>query len=267
MKPAHFDYVRPATVEEALRLLAGTPNAKILAGGQTLGPMLNLRLVQPALLIDITRIAQLAGVEEDSDAITLGATVTHASIEDERVKDPTGGFLSTVARGVAYRAVRTRGTIGGSLAHADPAADWLSALVALDAHIVLMGPGGLQRIALVSFVRGALETALVSDQIIIGIRIPKLSRQARCGYHKICRKRGDFAEAIGVAVRDPELGLCRLVVSTTSGAPVVLASHDWSTDTAMLRTSLAAAGFDGDTYERNLHVVALQRAMLQVLRV
>jgi aerobic carbon-monoxide dehydrogenase medium subunit len=265
MKPVNFDYVRPTTVEEALRLLATAPDAKIIAGGQTLGPMLNLRLVQPALLIDITRIAQLADVQEDADAITLGATVTHASIEDARMPDPTGGFLSMVAHGVAYRAVRTRGTIGGSLAHADPAADWLSCLVALDAQIVLIGPAGEQRVKLASFVRGAMDTTLVADQIILGIRIPKLSRQARCGYHKICRKIGEFAEAIGVAVRDPDLNLSRLVVSTSSGGPIVLAADDWSTDTSTLQRCLANAGFDGDTYERNLHVVALQRAMRQVL--
>ncbi|MGH6814515.1 MAG: FAD binding domain-containing protein, partial [Hyphomicrobiaceae bacterium] len=134
MKPAAFDYARPATVEEAVAMLAATPGAKVLAGGQTLGPMLNLRLVQPAVLIDIARIAELADVEEDAGSVTLGATVTHAAIEDRRVKDPTGGFLAEVARGIAYRAVRTRGTVGGSLAHADPAADWLSCLTALGAE-------------------------------------------------------------------------------------------------------------------------------------
>ena len=128
MKPAPFEYARPQTVGEAVRLLAATPDAKVLAGGQTLGPMLNLRLAQPAVLVDIGRIPELAAVTEDRDAITIGATVTHAAIEDGRISDPTGGFLAQVARGIAYRAVRTRGTIGGSLAHADPAADWLSAL-------------------------------------------------------------------------------------------------------------------------------------------
>ena len=140
MKPVAFDYARPAGLGEAIGLLASQPDAKVLAGGQTLGPMLNLRLAQPALLVDITRIAELAAVREHADAITLGATVTHAAIEDGRVADPTGGFLARVARGIAYRAVRTRGTIGGSLAHADPAADWLACLTALGAEVVLRGP-------------------------------------------------------------------------------------------------------------------------------
>ena len=139
MKPVAFDYARPASVAEALRMLAGNAEAKVLAGGQTLGPMLNLRLAQPALLVDITRIPELAAVTEDADAVTIGATVTHAAIEDGRVTDPTGGFLRRVARGIAYRAVRTRGTIGGSLAHADPAADWLSCLTALGAEVLIAG--------------------------------------------------------------------------------------------------------------------------------
>jgi carbon-monoxide dehydrogenase medium subunit len=123
MKPVAFDYVRPASLGEAISFLTGTADAKVLAGGQTLCPMLNLRLAQPTLLVDITRIPELAAVHEHVDAITLGATVTHAAIEDARIADPTGGFLPRVARGIAYRAVRTRGTIGGSLAHADPAKD------------------------------------------------------------------------------------------------------------------------------------------------
>ena len=135
MKPAAFDYVRPSSVAEALRELAGTEGAKVLAGGQTLGPMLNMRLAQPALLVDITRIKELAAVAEDKDTVSIGATVTHAAIEDGRVPDPTGGFLARVARGIAYRAVRNRGTIGGSLAHADPAADWPAIMIALGASL------------------------------------------------------------------------------------------------------------------------------------
>src|SRR5262249_8527230 len=135
MKACRFDYVRPTSLPEALALIAETPEAKLLAGGQTLGPMLNLQLAQPALLIGDARVEGLAEVAEDPDGLTLGATITHAAIEDRRVPDPTAGFLSEVAAGIGYRAVRTRGTIGGSLAHADPAADWLVALTALGAEL------------------------------------------------------------------------------------------------------------------------------------
>lgn len=273
MKPAAFDYARPTTVGEALRLLAGAPDAKILAGGQTLGPMLNLRLAQPALLVDIGRVPELAAVAEDADGVTIGATVTHAAIEDGRVTDPTGGFLAQVARGIAYRAVRTRGTIGGSLAHADPAADWLSCLTALGAEVLVAAPAGNRRVALAQFVRGAMETELGPDELITGIRVAKFSTRARFGFHKICRKTGEFADAIGVAVHDPDRELSRLVVSTSTGMPIVIEGRDAGIDLgrpqaasdAVLREALAKSGFNGDGYESNVRVAALQRAVMKAM--
>ena len=172
MKPAAFDYVRPSTVAEALRALRDTPGARVLAGGQTLGPVLNLRLAQPALLVDITRIPELAAVTEDRDAVTIGATVTHAAIEDGRVPDPTGGFLARVARGIAYRAVRTRGTIGGSLAHADPAAELPAALVALDARVHVTGLRGDRVVRAEEFFRGSMATVLGPDEILTAVEVP-----------------------------------------------------------------------------------------------
>src|SRR5262245_16839652 len=125
MKPVAFDLVRPASVGEAANLLG--EGAKLIAGAQSLGPMLNLRLVQPRLLVDITGIPAMSEVAEDADAVTLGACVTHAAIEDARVPVRGLPMLPAVAAGIAYRAVRNRGTIGGSLCHADPAADWIPA--------------------------------------------------------------------------------------------------------------------------------------------
>jgi carbon-monoxide dehydrogenase medium subunit len=261
MKPVAFDYARPKTIDEAVALLSANPDAKVLAGGQTLGPMLNLRLAQPALLIDITRIAELAAVREDANSITIGATVTHAAIEDGRVTDPTSGFLAKVARGIAYRAVRSRGTIGGSLAHADPAADWLSCLSALGADVLLRGARGARSLAVSAFMRGAMETELAHDELVTAIRIPKFSPRARFGYHKICRKTGEFAEAIGVAVHDPDCDVFRLVASTTAGAPIVLEDQTISAEPSALRNRLTEAGLGADTYEMNVRVAALQRAM------
>jgi carbon-monoxide dehydrogenase medium subunit len=269
MKPVAFDYARPATVAEAIAMLASTPDAKVLAGGQTLGPMLNLRLAQPALLVDITRIPELAAVSEDAEAITIGATVTHAAIEDGRIPDPTGGFLARVARGIAYRAVRTRGTIGGSLAHADPAADWLSCLTALGAGVLIAAPGGTRRVPLARFVRGALETELAETELLVGVRIPKFSRAARFGFHKICRKTGEFADAIGVAAHDPARQLTRLVASAAGGGPIVV--EDVQLDRARppdvgdLQLRLVQAGLDGDAYDLKLHATAVRRAIQQVL--
>ena len=261
MKPVAFDYARPAGIGEALELLSANPDAKILAGGQTLGPMLNLRLAQPALLVDITRIAELAAVGEDAQSITIGATVTHAAIEDGRVPDPASGFLARVASGIAYRAVRSRGTIGGSLAHADPAADWIACLTALGAEVLLRGVRGARRLAISAFVHGAMETDLAHDELLTGIRVPKFSSRARFGYHKICRKTGEFAEAIGVAVHDPDRNVTRLVASTTAGSPILLEDATFSPDAAALQGRLMQAGPNADSYEMNVRVAALQRAM------
>ena len=269
MKPAAFDYARPTSIPEALQMLADNRDAKVLAGGQTLGPMLNLRLAQPALLVDITRIPELAAVSEGADAVTIGATVTHAAIEDGRVPDPTGGFLAKVARGIAYRAVRTRGTIGGSLAHADPAADWLSCLAALGAQVVIAGSKGTRSEPLVRFVRGALETGLADTELLTAVRIPRFSRGARFGFHKICRKTGEFADAIGVAAHDRERHLTRIVASTTGGGPIVVEDVPLvgarPPDVGDLQLRFTQAGFDGDAYDLKLHATAVRRAIQQVL--
>ena len=269
MKPAPFEYVRPQTVGEAVRLLAATPDAKVLAGGQTLGPMLNLRLAQPPVLVDIGRIPELAAVTEDRDAITIGATVTHAAIEDGRISDPTGGFLAQVARGIAYRAVRSRGTIGGSLAHADPAADWLSCLTALGAEVLVRGAQGARSVAIAGFMRGAMETELAHDELVVGIRVPKFSSRARFGYHKICRKTGEFADAIGVAAHDPARQLTRLVASTSTGGPIVVEDVKLDRvrppDVGDLQLRLVQAGLEGDAYDLKLHATAVRRAIQQVL--
>jgi carbon-monoxide dehydrogenase medium subunit len=265
MKPAPFEYACPRDVAEAVRLLGATPGARVLAGGQTLGPMLNLRLARPALLVDITRIPELSAVSQDKGAITIGATVTHAAIEYARVPDPTGGFLARVARGIGYRAVRTRGTIGGSLAHADPAADWLSTLTALGAEVLIAGPGGSRRLAISRLVRGAMETELAADELITGIRIPRFSASARFGFHKICRKAGEFADAIGVVVRDPDRNFACAVAGATAGRPLVLETQAALAQTASMtidqaQSLLKQVHCTGDAYELKLHAVALKRA-------
>jgi carbon-monoxide dehydrogenase medium subunit len=273
MKAAAFDYARPATITEACALLAGDHDAKPMAGGQSLGPMLNLRLAQPSLLVDITRIEDLARIEETDDAVTLGAIVTHAAIEDRRVADPTHGFLSRVARGIAYRAVRTRGTIGGSLAHADPAADWVSTLTALGAEILISGPGGVQRrMPMADFIHGAMSTALTHGEIIDGVRIPRLSATARCGFEKICRKTGEFAEGMGVVVHDPERGVCRVVAGAVGSRPVVIEASRGAgarllarlQDAASVRETLIEAGVTGDDFRMRLHVAAVRRAVAEL---
>jgi carbon-monoxide dehydrogenase medium subunit len=263
MKPAKFAYERPRTVEAVVALLAQAENAKILAGGQTLGPMLNLRLAQPDLIIDITRIGELARLDADADTVTLGACVTHSAVEDGRASDFSGGFLPKVAGAIAYRAVRNRGTLGGSIAHADPSADWPSCFMALGATVLIAGARGVRETPIADFVRGALDCDLAADEMITAIRLPRLSAKARCGFAKICRKEGEFADAIGVYVFDPERGIERLVAGAVGGKPLVAdaAGLAAGVDLAAMTGILQRCGYAGDHYDTQIHGVALQRAV------
>jgi len=267
MKPARFDYAVPRTLDEATAQLGREPAAKLLAGAQTLGPMLNMRLVQPALLIDITRIPDLIRVEEGDDDVVFGACVTHAAFEDGRVPDPTGGALRRVAHGIAYRAVRTRGTIGGSLAHADPAADWLSCLAALGAEAIVYDGQARRDVPVARLMTGVFQTALGEGEILEAVRVPRLSRRARFGYYKICRKTGEFAEAIGAVLIDPERGIRRAVAGATESLPVVFedATDILNRDDGLhaAKRQLADRGL-GDPVSCQLHAVALLRALREV---
>jgi carbon-monoxide dehydrogenase medium subunit len=274
MKPVRFDYERPSALADAFALLnRDDAIVKVLAGGQSLGPMLNFRLVQPKMLVDVSRIPELNRVEDDADSVTLGACVTHAAIEDGRVPDPTVGVLPAVARGIAYRAVRTRGTIGGSLVHADPAADWLTCLAALDAELILASADGRRRVPVAGFMTGAFETMLGAGELVEAVRIPRRSKSARWGYYKVCRKSGEFAQAIGAVMIDPDADLCRVVVGATGSAPFVIAEAAelfGASDTGPLtrrfdgaaaRRSLESHGLGRDAYALHVHLVALARAV------
>ena len=152
MKPARLSYARPATLSDAVNNLRSlTDECRVIAGGQSLGPMLNLRLAQPKHLVDISQLTDLRGAKIENGFLAIGACVTHAEIEDGKIPDVTLGLMPFVARGIAYRAVRNRGTIGGSLAHADPAADWLTTTIAMDASLRLVGPAGLREIKVARF--------------------------------------------------------------------------------------------------------------------
>lgn len=277
MKPVAFDYARPRSIAAALELLDANPDAKILAGGQTLGPMLNLRLVQPELLVDITRITDLTTATESEDGVAIGACVTHAAFEDGRVSDPANGYLVRVASGIAYRAVRTRGTIGGSLSHGDPAADWLAALLALEAELEIAGATAARRVPLGDFVKGAMETNLETTEIVTAVRIPRRQRPARLGFHKICRKTGEFADAIGAVAIDDATGNFRIAAAGGSQAPVLFTDPHLlfrtadpldaqSFDVDLATAALRDAGMTADAYDLRLRAIAMQRAVHQAVQ-
>ncbi|HEY8429645.1 MAG TPA: FAD binding domain-containing protein [Sandaracinaceae bacterium] len=263
-----FDYERVADARSAVRLLddaRGT--AKILAGGQSLGPMLNLRLAQPSLLVDVRKVEELGEIREATEELVIGACVTHAAIEDGVVPDVTRGFLRTVAHGIAYRAIRNRGTIGGSLCHADPSADWVTALFALDANVLVLGPKGRREVPVQSFVRGPFSTGLDDAELVTAIRVPKLSPLARWSYYKFSRKPGEFAEAIAAIVVDPARAMYRVVLGATNGMPHILAdAFDPSrgVDDQTLSRWVREAGLHDDPYTRRVHTAALRRAVQQL---
>jgi carbon-monoxide dehydrogenase medium subunit len=269
MKPVAFDYARPATLADAARLLRGqTGLVKVLAGGQSLGPMLNLRLAQPDLLVDITSIPELTRVTDGGDALEIGACITHADIEDGRVSDPCNGLLRHVAGRIAYRAVRNRGTVGGSIAHADPAADWVSALSLAGAQAVLSSG---RTVAVGAMMVSSFTTVLQPDELIRAIRVPKLSAGARWGFYKFSQKAGEFAHAIGGVLHDPARKVFRAVIGAIETTPIVvedaaaLFGGGFRPDLAN-RTDVRAIEqlLDGrnvkDDYIRSLAPVALKRA-------
>ncbi len=273
MKPAPFALHRPRDLTEALALLAPGGAVKIMAGGQSLGPMLNLRLAEPERVLDIAGLAELRTSARDGDALVLGALVTHADIEDGRIalgddSDRLAALLARVAGGIAYRAVRNRGTIGGSLCHADPAADWVNALSALDASVELAGPQGRRRLALGDFLTGALSTALLPGEMLVAVRLPLPAPTARFGYVKHARKVGEFAHAIGAALIDPAGGTACLVMGALDRPPVVIADGQalldgaFALDLAAADAALRAAGV-ADATDRHVHTEVLRRAVVQ----
>lgn len=264
MKAARFDHLRPDSVGQAIRALAAAGGmGKPLGGGQSLGPMMNLRLAQPEQLVDLGGIATLRDCHEHEDAVLLGAATTHAAIEDGRVPDPSRGMMPFVARGIAYRAVRNRGTLGGSLAHADPAADWINTMAVLDATCMVAGPAGMREVGQAGWMPGAFTTALAEDEVLVAVRIPKLSALARWSYYKVQRKTGEFAEAIAAIVVDPARGVRRAVIGAIDGPPHIVEDASplidgWDADWADAR--LRAAGLVPGDYEYQVHAVALRRA-------
>ena len=268
MKAAAFDYVRPATAAAACQLLAAAGGmAKLVAGGQSLGPMLNLRLAQPASLVDLNALDAFASVRDAGAALFIGAGVTHAAIEDGRVADPSNGLMPEVAANIAYRAIRNRGTLGGSLAHADPAADWVSTMRLLDAVYVIDGNSGRREVASGYFMRAAFTTALAEDEVLAGVRIAKCSPSTRFGYYKYCRKVGEFAEAIAAVLIDPARNIQRAVIGATAGAPHLVVNIDavLRGEEAAIAAEVRAAGCD-EPYEFQIHTVALKRAVAQALQ-
>ena len=200
MIPAAFDYVAPKTLDQALRALADHgEDAKLLAGGQSLLPLLKLRLAHPGLLIDLTRIPGLNGISRQGDKIIIGALATHYQIESSPLLKKSCPLLAETARAIGDVQVRNRGTIGGSLTHADPSGDWPAAILALGGELRLRGPSGERRVAAGEFFVGPLTTAIEPNEILTEISVPAFARRCGSAYLKMAQQASGFA-IVGVAV-------------------------------------------------------------------
>ena len=210
MKPAAFDYFRPASLSEALALLAKHKDGcKILAGGQSLVPAMNFRLAQPAILIDINDIAELDYVRADDRGLHIGALTRHAAFHRRVVDGPLGALLSGVARHIAHYPIRQRGTFAGSLAHADPASEWCLLATTLDATVVAKSARGERAIAIGDFFNGTFSTDLEPDELLAEVRLPAMAQGWCTGFYEFSRRAGDFALGMALAALRIEGGIVK----------------------------------------------------------
>jgi carbon-monoxide dehydrogenase medium subunit len=216
MYPAPFDYFRPSSVDEALALLARYgDDAKLLAGGHSLIPAMKLRLARPAVVVDIGRIADLAYIRQLGPQIAIGATTTHHAIERSALLGEKCPLLPETAATIGDMQVRNRGTIGGSLAHADPAADWPAAILALDAELELAGPAGRRTVGAGEFFVDLFQTAMAPNEVLCEIRVPVTG--PTIAYEKAHQKASGFALAgVAVVVGD---GQIRIGVTGVAATP------------------------------------------------
>jgi carbon-monoxide dehydrogenase medium subunit len=269
MIPADFDYVAPTTLAEAVAALgAAGEDAKILAGGQSLIPVLRLRLAFPTTLVDLSRVAELRGVSENGSTLVIGAMTKHSDVIDDPLVQAHAPLLAAATSTVADPAVRHRGTFGGALAHADPAGDLAAVALALDAELVAEGPGGRRTIAAKDFFVDYLETSLSPDEILAAVRIPKLAGTWGARYEKFNRVAQAWA-IVGVAaavrmeggaIAEARIGLTNMG-STPVRASAAEAALVGATDKAAV-TAACASVADGLTPPSDLGGQADYRAHL-----
>jgi carbon-monoxide dehydrogenase medium subunit len=275
MKATSFDYLAPKTLADASAMLA-TANATTaaIAGGQSLLPMLNLRVAQPDIVVDLGRLEELRGVSHGGGLINIGALTTHASIEDGLFADEFGGLLQKVAAKISYRTVRNFGTIGGSVALADPAADWPGCLVALGAAVNISGQKGTRVEQVHTFVKGQYETSLGVDEVIVSFDVPRPAAPLHWGVHKVVRKSGAFANSLAFAVSQGRGGPVSVVLAAAAERPQVLPTvvekigAGQVSDDALrsaIANDVAPLLPAGDEYLMRLHTSTVWRAVREML--
>jgi len=274
MKPAPFDYVRARTVADACASLAdGGANTAAIAGGQSLLPMLSLRVALPQVVVDLSGLEELKEVSASADTVRIGALTTHATIEDGKLLEGFAGLLQKVASKISYRAVRNYGTIGGSVALADPAADWPGCLMALRAKVRISGSKGSRLEPIDDFVQGQYATSLAPGEIILGFDIPRPDRAMRWGLFKVVRKSGAFAQSIAFAIEQGKGGPVSVVLAAAAPRPRALPGVANAIKTgensevqlrAAITADIAEHAPQDDPYLVRLHVSTVLRAVLEM---
>lgn len=273
MKPAPFAYAKARSLDHAIALLDGAPEARVLAGGQSLMPALNMRLSAPPLLVDINGVSELARIAQPNGQIELGGLVRHAQAEHSHDVARLAPLLSKAIPHIAHPAIRNRGTIGGSIALADPAAELPACLLALGGEIEIAGRAGRRTVAADTFFKGLFETALAPGEIISAIRIPVAQPRDRFGFAELARRHGDYA-LVGLAAaaraEPPAIRLAYFGVGTTPvrarTAETALAGGDLDAAVAALASDLEPSGdvHASAAAKRHLAAVLLRRVAAQL---
>ena len=268
MIPALFDYVRATSVDEAIALLGEHGDeAKVLAGGHSLLPLMKLRLATPGVLVDVGRLKELSYIRDDGDEIRIGGLTRHHDVEHSEVLKTQCGLLAHVASFVGDPQVRHRGTLGGSLAHADPASDLPAAVLALGGSMVLQGPNGQRVVPAGEFFQGFLESALAPDELLVEVRVPKMPG-ARFSYQKFVKRAQDWAIVGAAVVRNGTTGIALVNMGTTpiraANVEAALASGGSAADAAAVADEGTNPSGDlnaSEEFRRHLARVLVRRGL------
>jgi carbon-monoxide dehydrogenase medium subunit len=283
MKAAAFDYVKAKNLVEAIALLSEHgEDARLIAGGQTLLATLNLRLSEPSILIDITAVSELKGISVQGNMLRIGALVTHTEIEGSDLIAQHAPLLTEAAPHIAHRAIRNLGTWGGSLAYGDPAAEWPACSLALDAIMVIQGPGGIRKVSAKDFFIDLYTTTLQADEILVASEIPLASSNQSHSFQELARRHGDYA-AVGLAAvirkENGKVHACRLAFFSVAAIPTMASKaqafiEGKSIDAALIQQAVNLAREEIETLaditnsqETKTHLlgVLLERALTKMM--
>ncbi|HLW95872.1 MAG TPA: xanthine dehydrogenase family protein subunit M [Solirubrobacteraceae bacterium] len=284
MKPPAFNYVAPTTLEEALDARAEhADDCAVLAGGQSLMPLLNLRMAFPGTVIDLAGVGELAGIREWDGGVAIGAMTRQRTAEGDALIRERAPLMTTALPNIGHAAIRNRGTVGGSIAHADPAAELPAVALALDAQLVAKKKRGERTIEAADFFAGFLTTALEPDELLVEVRVPGMAKGHGVAFHELARRHGDFAlvgVAAAVALEGDKIADCRLAFIGVGGTPMrareaekMLVGAQPSAEVFAEAAERAKAELDpaGDThasaeYRRRVAGVLAQRALAEATR-